>query len=112
MHCIAPAHTHTQNGPQTVHCLYPDYRHSETIPTRQLAADRGGVMPRLMANESYCRAIFALGMKRLNISSNRGSKRLGRHASAAARQRCRSCAHVVLFSQIRARLAASGQRQS
>ena len=33
MHCIAPAHTHTQNGPETVRCLYHDDRHSETIPS-------------------------------------------------------------------------------
>jgi hypothetical protein len=69
-------------------------------------------MARLTPNEFYCRVILALGMKRLNISSNRRSKRSGRHASAAAKQRRRFCAHLVLFSEIRTRVAASGQRQS
>jgi hypothetical protein len=48
-------------------------------------------MARLMPNEFYRRAKLGLGMKGLNISSNRGSKRSGRQASAAAWQRRRSC---------------------
>jgi hypothetical protein len=50
--------THTQNGPETVHCLYHHDRHSETIPLEILLTTSG----RSQGQQLALFALLTLGM--------------------------------------------------